>query len=168
VQRGHNRQTVFVSDDDYNYYRENLIEFKREFNCRIYAYCLMTNHVHLIIDPGDNPEMLSQLMKRVAGRQTRYVNKLEKRTGSLWEGRFKSSIVSTSEYLPACCQYIEQNPVRASVVVNPADYKWSSFNCLANGKSDPSVDQRPCYKSLGKNGPERQEAWKTYVYDTHC
>lgn len=166
VQRGHNRQTVFVSDDDYNYYRENLIEFKREFNCRIYAYCLMTNHVHLIIDPGDNPEMLSQLMKRVAGRQTRYVNRLEKRTGSLWEGRFKSSIVSTSEYLPACCRYIELNPVRASVAVNPADYKWSSFNCLAHGKSDLVVDQRPCYKSLGKNGPERQEAWKTYVYDT--
>ena len=166
VQRGHNRQTVFVSDDDYNYYRENLIEFKREFNCRIYAYCLMTNHVHLIIDPGDNPEILSQLMKRVAGRQTRYVNRLEKRTGSLWEGRFKSSIVSTSEYLPACCRYIELNPVRARVVVNPADYKWSSFNCLAHGKSDPVVDQRPCYTSLGKNGPERQEAWKTYVYDT--
>ena len=64
VQRGHNRQTVFVSDDDYNYYRENLIEFKREFNCRIYAYCLMTNHVHLIVDPGDRPESLSMLMKR--------------------------------------------------------------------------------------------------------
>ena len=166
VQRGHNRQTVFVSDDDYNYYRENLIEFKREFNCRIYAYCLMTNHVHLIIDPGDNPEMLSQLMKRVAGRQTRYVNKLEKRTGSLWEGRFKSSIVSPSEYLPACCRYIELNPVRAGVVVNPADYKWSSFNCLAHGKSDLVVDQRPCYTSLGENGPERQEAWKAYVSDT--
>jgi putative transposase len=166
VQRGHNRQTVFVSDDDYNYYRENLIEFKREFNCRIYAYCLMTNHVHLIIDPGDTPEMLSQLMKRVAGRQTRYVNKLEKRTGSLWEGRFKSSIISTSEYLPACCRYIEPNPVRARVVVNPADYKWSSFNCLAHGKSDLVVDQRPCYTSLGDTGPERQEAWKAYVSDT--
>jgi REP element-mobilizing transposase RayT len=65
VLRGHNRQTIFVSDDDYNYYRENLIEFKRELNCRIYAYCLMTNHVHLIIDPEDNPEMLSQLRKDV-------------------------------------------------------------------------------------------------------
>lgn len=110
--------------------------------------------------------MLSQLMKRVAGRQTRYVNKLEKRSGSLWEGRFKSSIVSTSEYLQACCRYIELNPIRASVVVNPADHKWSSFNCLANGKSNPVVDQRPCYKSLGKNGPERQEAWKAYLFDT--
>ena len=70
VQRGHNRQAVFVSDDDYNYYRENLIEFKREFDCRIYAYCLMTNHVHLVIDPGENPESLSLLMKRVTGRQT--------------------------------------------------------------------------------------------------
>ncbi len=85
VQRGHNRQAVFVSDDDYNYYRENLIDFKREFGCSIYAYCLMTNHVHLIVDPGDNPASLSLLMKRAAGRQTRYVNKLEGRSGSFWK-----------------------------------------------------------------------------------
>lgn len=87
VQRGHNRQTVFVSDDDYNYYRENLIDFKYEFGCRIYTYCLMTNHVHLIVDPGNNPESLALLMKRVAGRQTRYVNKLEDRSGRLFMGR---------------------------------------------------------------------------------
>jgi len=85
VQRGHNRQTVFVGADDFNYYRENLEYFKREFGCKIYAYCLMTNHVHLIVDPGNNTAALALLMKRVAGRQTRYVNKLEKRTGSLWK-----------------------------------------------------------------------------------
>jgi len=83
VQRGHNRQTVFVSDDDYNYYRENLIDFKREFGCRIYAYCLMTNHVHLIVDPGKNPESLALLMKRVAGRQTRYEAEGSKRRGQV-------------------------------------------------------------------------------------
>ena len=105
MQRGHSRQTVFVSDDDCNYYRETLVEFKHEYNCRIYAYCLMTSHVHLRVDPGDKRELLSLLMKPVAGRRARYTNKIEKRTGSLWEGRFKSSIVSTEEYLPACCRY---------------------------------------------------------------
>jgi putative transposase len=156
VQRGHNRQSVFVSDDDYNYYRENLIDFKREFGCRIYAYCLMTNHVHLIIDPGKKPESLSLLMKRVAGRQTRYVNKLEDRSGSLWEGRYKSSIISTKEYLPACCRYIELNPLRAGMTTDPADYHWSSYAAKALGKGDLVVDLHPSYLSLGETERERQ------------
>ncbi len=83
MQRGDNRQVVFASADDFEYYRENLILFKKQFGCKIYCYSLMTNHVHLIIDPGDNPESLSLLMKRVVGRQTRYANKREKRSGSL-------------------------------------------------------------------------------------
>ena len=78
MQRGHNCQAVFAADDDFAYYRANLVLlFKKEYGCKIYAYCLMTNHVHLIIDPGDNSESLSLLMKRVVGRQTRYVNKQE-------------------------------------------------------------------------------------------
>ncbi len=86
----------------------------------------MTNHIHLVVDPGANPKSLSLLMKRVAGRQTRYVNKLEKRTGSLWEGRFKSSIVSHREYLAVCCRYVELNPLRAGMVTHPGGYRWSS------------------------------------------
>jgi len=166
VQRGHNRQTVFVSDDDYNYYRENLIDFKREFGCRIYAYCLMTNHVHLIVDPGKNPESLSLLMKRIAGRQTRYVNKLEDRSGSLWEGRYKSSIISTEEYLPACSRYIELNPLRAGMVTDPAEYKWSSYGFKILGKKDLVVDLHPSYFALGKNEQERQKAYAEYVLGT--
>ncbi len=83
-----------ISGTAHNYYRDNLVVFKHEFGCKIYAYYLMINHVHLVVDPGANPESLSKLMKRMAGRQTRYVNKLEKRTGSIWEGRFKSSVLS--------------------------------------------------------------------------
>ena len=90
VQRGHNRQVVFVCDDDYQYYLENLREWKEKLACKLYSYCLMTNHVHLIVDPGNEADNLGRLMKRLAGKQTRYVNKLEKRTGSLWEGRYKS------------------------------------------------------------------------------
>ncbi len=166
VQRGHNRQTVFVSDDDYNYYRENLIEFKREFDCRIYSYCLMTNHVHLVVDPGKNAQALSLLMKRVAGRQTRYVNKLEKRTGSLWEGRYKSSIICTEEYLPACCRYIELNPLRASMVTDPAQYKWSSYAAKVQGKKDLVVDPHPSYLALGSCEGDRQKAYMDYVFGT--
>ena len=93
IQRGHNRGVVFTSDEDYLYYLNNLKEWKMKLGCKVYAYCLMTNHIHLVVDPGEDEQNLAQLIKRVAGRQTRYVNKLEKRSGSLWEGRYKSSII---------------------------------------------------------------------------
>ena len=108
----------------------------------------MINHVHLIIDPAKNPESLALLMKRVAGRQTRYVNKLEKRTGSLWEGRYKSSIISAREYLPACCRYIELNPLRAGMITDPAQYRWSSYASKVPGKKDLVVDLHPSKKDL--------------------
>lgn len=163
VQRGHNRQAVFISDDDYRYYLKNLIYFKQEFNCRIYSYCLMTNHVHLIVDPGSKPELLSLLMKHVAGRQARYVNRLEKRSGSLWEGRFKSSIVSTVEYLAACCRYVELNPLRAGIVKHPGKYQWSSYTSKANGERDLAVNLDRTYLALGNNEKERQVAYAQYV-----
>ncbi len=166
MQRGHNRQTVFVADEDYRYYLDNLSFFKKEFGCKVYAYCLMTNHVHLVVDPGNEVESLSQLMRRVSGRQTRYVNKLEGRSGSLWEGRFKSSVVSTVDYLPACCRYIELNPVRAGMVASPGQYRWSSFRSKAEGMKDPVVDYDTCYLALGRSKQKRQAAYAEYVADT--
>jgi putative transposase len=105
-------------------------------------------------------------MKRVAGRQTRYTNKQEKRTGSLWEGRFKSSIVSTEEYLPACCRYIELNPMRAAMVADPAEYQWSSYAAKVFGTRDPVIDFHPFYLSLGDDQQERQKAYAQYVFGT--
>jgi putative transposase len=110
IQRGHNRQAVFAADDDYLYYLANLREWKEKLGCKVFAYCLMTNHVHLVIDPGEDDRNLAQLIKRIAGRQTRYVNKVEKRTGCLWEGRYKSSPISTNDYLPAYCRYLTLFP----------------------------------------------------------
>ena len=166
VQRGHNRQPVFATDDDYSYYLENLIEFKEKFKCKIYAYCLMTNHVHLVIDSGDDSESISQLMKGVAGRQTRYTNKIKKWTGSLWEGRYKSSIVSTKEYLPACCRYVELNPLRAGMVADPAHYAWSSYGAKVLGKTDAVVDFPSSYLAMGSNTGERQRNYAEYVSGT--
>lgn len=166
MQRGHNRQVVFASEDDFEYYRENLILFKKEFGCKIYTYCLMTNHVHLIVDPGTNPESLSLLMKRVAARQTRYTNKLERRSGSLWEGRFKSSIISSKEYLLACSRYIELNPIRAGMEIQPEDYQWSSYGTKTTGKPDSVVDFDRIYKALGDDKSERQKAYREYVLKT--
>lgn len=105
-------------------------------------------------------------MKRLAGRQTRYVNKLEKRTGSLWEGRFKSSIVSSEEYLPACSRSIELNPMRTGMVVDPAKYQWSSYAAKVIGIRDPVIDFHSFYLSLGDSRQERQKAYAEHVLGT--
>ena len=166
IQRGHNRQAVFVADEDYLYYLDNLREWKVELGCKVYAYCLMTNHVHLIVDPGEDEGNLAKLMKRVAGRQTRYVNKLEKRTGSLWEGRYKSSTISTNEYLLACCRYVELNPVRAGIVADPIDYRWSSYGSKAGNKKEDWLDFDPCYLGLAGNQKKRSERYVEWVKGT--
>ena len=132
-QRGHDRNIVFVCDADYQYYLSNLSRFKAEFGVKVYAYCLMTNHVHLLLQPSDK-HGLSLLMKRLAGRQTRYRNKKEERRGTLWEGRFKSSPVDSSQYLKTCIRYIELNPVRAKMVVTADEFAWSS--CHARLKNN--------------------------------
>lgn len=163
IQRGHNRQTVFVQDEDYQYYLENLVECKQEFNCRVYAWCLMTNHVHLILQPGNDTEGLSRLMKRLAGRQTRCVNRLERRTGSLWEGRFKSSPIETEAYLLACCRYIELNPVRARMVASPEDYPWSSYRMKTGLQAPRGLDFDRCYLGLGSTQQQRESRYKAWV-----
>jgi putative transposase len=163
IQRGHNRQVVFASDEDYRYYLDNLSEWKEKLGCKIYAYCLMTNHVHLIVDPGEDGGNLARLMKRVAGRQTRYLNKLEKRTGSLWEGRFKSSTISTDAYLLVCSRYVELNPVRAGIVADPRDYRWSSYGSKTGDKNEAWLDYDPCYMRLADNRKERAKRYMEWV-----
>src|SRR5882724_4055092 len=103
IHRGHNRRAVFVEEYDYRRYLASLRECSRRLEVKVYAYCLMTNHVHLIFDPGDDARRIALLMKRLAGRQTRYVNKTEGRTGTLWEGRFRSTPIEIEAYLLACC-----------------------------------------------------------------
>ena len=124
VQRGHDRQAVFVEDDDFSYYLANLEELSQACEVRVYGYCLMTNHVHLLLAPS-TVAGIGWLMKGLAGRQTRYRNKLEGRRGTLWEGRYKSSLVDADNYLYACLRYIDLNPVRAHMVASPQSYPWS-------------------------------------------
>lgn len=127
VQRGHDRKQVFVTDDDYLCYLNNFIEQVEALSIGVYAWCLMTNHVHLLVQPQAEGETLSQLMGILAARHTRYLNRLQGRTGTRWEGRFRCSLVDRIEYLWACCRYVELNPQRAGMVSDPANYRWSSF-----------------------------------------
>ncbi|MBO3273850.1 transposase [Pseudomonas schmalbachii] len=162
VQRGHNRQVVFVERDDYERYLLDLRELKDAFGVKVYAYCLMTNHVHLLLAPGDSLAGLSQLMKALAARMTRYRNRLEGRSGTLWESRFKSSVVQSDTYLLACSRYIELNPVRARLVARAADYPWSSYAQRLG--SEPSwLDGDPCFDALGDTDDERRSRYCAYL-----
>ncbi len=119
--------------------------------------------MHLIVDPGDRAENLGLLVKRLAGRQTRLVNRVERRTGSLWEGRYKSSAIETDRYLLACCRYVELNPVRAGMVATPAEYRWSSLRRKVGLEPMGWLDVDPCYCEFGEQPSERQEAYRCFV-----
>jgi putative transposase len=166
IQRGHNRQVVFASDDDYLFYLDNLREWKEKFGCKVYAYCLMANHVHLIVDPGTDERNLSLLMKRLAGRQTRFVNRVENRSGTLWEGRYKSSPISTDEYLLACCRYVELNPVRAGLVATPEAYRWSSYRGKVGMTPEDWLDFDPQFLGLAKTAKKRREKYQEFMLAT--
>jgi len=167
IQRGHNRNMVFAHEDDYKYYLATLKEWKTKLSCKIYAYCLMTNHVHLVIDPGDKPENLGLLMKRLAGRQTRYVNRLEGRSGSLWEGRYKSSPVEKNNYLVSCCRYVELNPLRAEMVKSPWEYRWSSCREKVGLEKNIIVDFDEYYLSFfEKDSVKGVMAYEKWLLET--
>ena len=127
IQRGDDRQPVFANDSDFRVYLDNLSEQINVLNVSLFSSCLMTNPIHLLVQPERGGADLSRLVRIVTARQTRYVNRLEHRTGTLREGRFKCSIVDSEKYLFACCRHIELNPVRAGMVREPAEYTWSSY-----------------------------------------
>ncbi len=138
VQRGNNRQAVFYDDSDYRAYLGWLVEGAQRYGCAIHAYVLMTNHVHLLLTPRDR-DSISRLLQYVGRRYVAYVNHRYGRTGTLWEGRFKASVIDASEYLLRCYRYIELNPVRAGMVDSPRGYRWSSYRANAQGAADPAV-----------------------------
>ncbi len=163
VQRGHNRQVVFAEPSDYQYYLETLQTWKRNLEIKVYAYCLMTNHVHLVLQPPDDVGALSSLMKRLAGRQTRYANRLEARSGTLWDGRFKSSPIQNDTYLLSCCRYVELNPVRARMIASPSQYRWSSYCSRIGQAKAPWLDDHACFIELSLSAQERISRYRRFV-----
>lgn len=163
VQRGHNRNAAFLTDRDYQYYLNNLNEWKQKLGIEIYAWCLMTNHVHIVAQPGKNTAALSEMMKRVNGRHTAYMNKLESRSGSLWEGRFKASPIQEERYLLRCCRYVELKPVVAGMVPAAEDYAWSSYRERMSGIAHGMLDRCDCFEAPGRIHAERRENYREYL-----
>jgi len=159
VQRGINREPCFFTDEDCHCYLHWLEESARACGCAIHAYVLMTNHVHLLLTPKESGAP-SRLMQSLGRRYVQYANRFYHRTGSLWEGRYKSSVVQAESYLLACQRYIELNPVRAGMVADPAQYPWSSYRANGLGRTDDRLSPHERYLSLGMDGEERQTAYR--------
>lgn len=164
ITRGVDRQAVFFHQQDYALYREALQDAAATHDCLIHAYVLMTNHVHLLVTPLQERSL--PLMMQAMGRN--YVQRLNaryRRTGTLWEGRYKASLVQDSNYLLTCQRYIELNPVRARMVVAPGDYPYSSYACHAAGVDDVLITAHACYLNLGGDRAARQSAYRRLFHD---
>ena len=159
IQRGNNRQACFYADEDYQVYLEWLKEYADKTECNIHAYALMTNHVHLLVST-EKTEAVGAMMKALGQRYVQYINKMYKRSGTLWEGRYKSCPTQAETYLLACQRYIELNPVRANMVNHPAEYKWSSYAANAQGADSEIIKIHPLYKALGMDAASRQAAYR--------
>ncbi len=142
VQRGCNGRTVFHSDRDYQYYVDNLIEWKLALGVKVYSYCLMEDQVHIVVGAPEDSGAIPQLMKRLAGRQARYVNAAVNRSGSLWESRYRISPLDAAEYLHHCCRYVELYPLKAGLVDRAEDYLWSSC-AVRTGEQCNWLDESP-------------------------
>lgn len=160
IQRGNNRSAAFIADGDYACYAAMLMEASQRFGCAIHAYVLMTNHVHLLLTPGDESAP-ARMMQTLGRMYVPYVNARYRRTGTLWEGRYRSTVVDSENYLLACSRYIELNPVRARMVADPSQYRWSSYRCNAQGHDDGLITPHERYRSLDSGAAARQKAYRT-------
>jgi putative transposase len=168
VQRGHRRNSVFFSDFDRNDYLGTLAECRVALQLKVYAYCLMSNHVHLIVDPGNEAANISAMMKCVAGRHSRRLNSRNAWSGSLWESRFKCSPIDSDRYLLACCRYVDMNPVRARLVARPHEYPWSSYRARAGLTSCEFLDVDPAMFALAATHERRQELYRELAAAPLC
>ena len=159
IQRGNNRQGCFASDEDFAAYANWLKEYADKFSVDLHAWVLMTNHVHILCTPN-RPKAISQMMQGLGRQYVRYFNHVYKRTGTLWEGRYKTCLVQEEDYLLHLYRYIELNPVRAGMVDDPANYSWSSYQINALGKQSDLCHAHTSYVGLGRTPTERQNEYR--------
>jgi putative transposase len=162
IQRGNNRQPIFSTLADYQYLLKLMDDSARKFAVDIHAYVLMSNHFHLLATPQTDTG-LPQMMQAVGRSYVRYFNDLQQRTGTLWEGRYRSTLIQTEHYLLACMAYIDLNPVRAGMVAEAADYPWSSHGVYLGLRSDKLITPHPLYWELANTPFGREVAYAELV-----
>ncbi len=162
VQRGNNRHACFTCDGDIAIYAHWLIEGAKKFEVDVHAWVFMTNHVHLLLTPSSD-NGISRLMQSLGRQYAQFFNFKYARTGTIFEGRFKSSLVQDDNYLLNCIQYIELNPVRAGMTSDPGDYQWSSYRSHAFGRPTALWVPHPEYLCLGKSESERRQVYRDNI-----
>jgi putative transposase len=162
IQRGNDRLPCFFRDIDHVRYLQDLRDAASQNSCRIHAYVLMTNHVHLLVTP-DHAGAVARMMQAVGRRYVRFVNDALQRTGTLWEGRYKSCLVDSERYVLACQRYIELNPVRAGLSATAAGYRWSSHAGNGLGRIDPVLSPHPVHLELSGDAAERCRRYRALV-----
>jgi putative transposase len=163
IQRGNNRQPIFATDEDYRELLALLEEHARAAGVAVHAYVLMSNHVHLLATP-ETADGIPQMMQAVGRRYVRFFNRRQARTGTLWEGRYRSTIIQAERYLLACMAYIDLNPVRAGMVDAPESYPWSSHGHYVSGRPDRLVTPHPIWWELGNTPFAREAAYRELVH----
>lgn len=163
-QRGNNRQDVFFQQNDRLVYLSILRDLLRLRQCALHAYCLMTNHIHLLLTPTDE-EGCSLMMRDLARCYASYFNRRYLRTGQLWEGRFRSCLVDSARYVLGCYRYVELNPVRAGMVASPGAHPWSSYAGNIGARPDPLITPHAEYLALGLDDASRVAAYDALVRD---
>ncbi len=159
IVRGNNRSEIFCVEADYRFYLEKLKLACEKHGCQVHAYILMTNHVHLLITPLE-ASSLSKTLQTLGRYYVQYFNYRYRRTGTLWEGRYKAALIDSDAYLLTCMRYIELNPVRAGMVADPSEYPWSSYPFNALGQPNDLVTPYIEYLQLGKTDEARQAAYR--------
>ncbi len=162
TQRGNNHTTLFTDDTDRSQFLSWLRETVRESALQLHAWVLMPDHLHLLVTPADE-SAVGSLMQRMGRRYVRWFNDRHARTGTLWEGRYRSTVVEPTQYLLACYRYVEMNPVRAGLVADPSFWSWSSCRSHLGLESDPSLTDHAAYWGLGNTPFERQATYKRYL-----
>lgn len=162
VQRGNNRQACFFGLDDFGFYMHCLEKALQRYAVQLHAFVLMTNHVHLLMTPQDS-DGISRVMQSVGRDYVRYFNNQYQRSGTLFEGRHKSSLIDSDRYFLQCHRYIELNPVRAQMVEHPALYHWSSYQHYGVGKQISCLTPHSLYLCLGQSRETRMQAYQNLI-----
>lgn len=163
IQRGNNRQPIFAAEADYQAYLDWLRQAADQRGLSIHAYVLMTNHVHLLVTP-EQEESIGKALQSLGRRYVQYFNFTYGRTGTLWEGRYRATVVQAETYLVTCSRYIEMNPVRAGMVKSPAHYRYSSYRHNAQGRQDPLLTEHEVYRRLGRTHAARIDAYRALFH----
>jgi len=167
IQQGRNGQQIFFEEQDYQYFHDCLEAAAYNYNLKIHAYVMMPNHVHLLATPG-NTDSISRTTQSIGRNYVQYFNECSGGSGTIWEGRYRATVVDSKNYLLTCSRYIELNPVRGGLVKKPADYRWSSYAHNALGKAEEMISAHKEYLKLGNRDKQRANAYRALFKQDLC